>query len=119
MLLVMVKAAVVEPNLTPVAPVKPVPVMVTVVPPAVVPEVGLMPVTVGAGGGVPPEATRSTATPEEVPAGDCLALGATAPETVGVEGGDVAGRGGVVGEARGGAGRGGVGHLAVGEVELT
>ena len=50
MLLVMVKAAVVEPNLTPVAPVKPVPVMVTVVPPAVVPEVGLMPVTVGVGG---------------------------------------------------------------------
>ena len=38
------------PNLTPVAPVKLVPVMVTVVPPAVVPEVGLIPVTVGVGG---------------------------------------------------------------------
>ncbi len=35
------------PNLTPVAPVKLVPVMVTEVPPAVDPEVGLMPVTVG------------------------------------------------------------------------
>ena len=29
------------------------------------------------------EAVRSTATPAEMPAGDCLALGATAPETVG------------------------------------
>ena len=34
--------AAVVPNLTPVAPVKLVPVMVTVVPPAVVPEVGLI-----------------------------------------------------------------------------
>ena len=39
-LLVMVKAAVVEPNLTPVAPVKPVPVMVTVVPPPWCPRSG-------------------------------------------------------------------------------
>ena len=36
------------PNLTAVAPVKPVPVMVTVVPPAVGPVVGLTEVTVGA-----------------------------------------------------------------------
>jgi hypothetical protein len=36
------------PNLTAVAPVKLVPVIVTCVPPAVEPLVGLMPVTVGA-----------------------------------------------------------------------
>ena len=42
--------AAVVPNLTPVAPVRLVPVMVTEVPPAVGPEVGLIPVTVGAGG---------------------------------------------------------------------
>ena len=43
--------AAVPPNLT-VAPVrKPVPVMVTGVPPAVVPEVGVIAVTVGAGFG--------------------------------------------------------------------
>ena len=36
------------PKFTAVAPVKLVPVMVTVVPPAVGPEVGLTPVTVGA-----------------------------------------------------------------------
>ena len=36
------------PKLTFVAPVKPVPLMVTVVPPAVVPEVGEMEVIVGA-----------------------------------------------------------------------
>ena len=38
------------PNLTALAPVKLVPVMVTAVPPAVLPELGLTPVTVGAGG---------------------------------------------------------------------
>ena len=38
------------PNFTAVAPVKLVPVIVTVVPPAVGPEVGLTAVTVGAGG---------------------------------------------------------------------
>ena len=42
-------AAAVAPKLTAVAPVKLVPVSVTTVPPAVVPEVGEMPVTVGAG----------------------------------------------------------------------
>lgn len=40
--------AVMVPNVTLVAPVKPVPVMVTVVPPAVVPEVGATAVTAGA-----------------------------------------------------------------------
>jgi hypothetical protein len=39
----------VEPKSTAVAPVKPVPVIVTDVPPAVDPERGLIPVTVGAG----------------------------------------------------------------------
>jgi hypothetical protein len=44
--------AAVPPMVTPVAPVKLVPVTVTEVPPAVVPELGLIPVTVGAGVGV-------------------------------------------------------------------
>jgi hypothetical protein len=44
--------AAVPPMVTPVAPVKLDPVMVTEVPPAVVPELGLIPVTVGAGVGV-------------------------------------------------------------------
>jgi hypothetical protein len=39
--------AAVPPIVTPVAPVKPVPVMVTDVPPAVVPELGEIAVTVG------------------------------------------------------------------------
>ena len=42
-------AAVVVPNLTEVAPVRSVPVMVTVVPPLVVPAVGVNEVMVGAG----------------------------------------------------------------------
>ena len=42
--------AAVEPNFTPLAAVKLVPVIVTVVPPAVGPEVGLIDVTVGAAG---------------------------------------------------------------------
>ena len=41
--------AAVEPNETLVAPVKPLPVMVTLVPPFVDPLVGLTPVTVGRG----------------------------------------------------------------------
>src|SRR5579863_2592122 len=45
--------AAVLPNITLVAPVNAVPVMVTVVPPVVGPEAGLTPVTVGAGGGGP------------------------------------------------------------------
>jgi len=39
------------PKFTPVTPLKFVPVIVTDVPPVVVPEVGLSPVTVGGGGG--------------------------------------------------------------------
>ena len=42
-------AALVPPNWTAVAPVKPVPVMTTLVPPAAGPDVGASPVTVGAG----------------------------------------------------------------------
>jgi hypothetical protein len=42
-----VNGAAVPPNLTAVAPVKPVPVIVTVVPPVVEPVVGLIPVTTG------------------------------------------------------------------------
>jgi len=41
------EVALVEPNLTAETDVKPVPVMVTVVPPAVGPALGLMAVTVG------------------------------------------------------------------------
>ena len=44
--------AAVAPNFTALAPVKFVPVTVTVVPPALGPEVGLTLVTVGAGGGM-------------------------------------------------------------------
>jgi hypothetical protein len=40
------------PNLMPLAPLKVVPVIVTTVAPVLGPEVGLRPVTVGAGGGV-------------------------------------------------------------------
>jgi len=43
-----VTVALVTPNVTAVAPVKLVPVIVTLVPPAVVPEVGEIEVTVGA-----------------------------------------------------------------------
>jgi hypothetical protein len=45
--LVTVKVAEVEPNLTEVAPVKPVPVIVTAVPPAGTPATGLTEDTVG------------------------------------------------------------------------
>jgi hypothetical protein len=48
LLTVKLEAAVV-PNFTALAPVKPVPVTVTVVPPVVGPELGPMPVTAGAG----------------------------------------------------------------------
>src|SRR5689334_20494673 len=44
--------AAVPPKVTADTPVKFVPVTVTVVPPVLVPDVGLTPVTVGAGGGV-------------------------------------------------------------------
>jgi hypothetical protein len=49
--LVTVKVAAVAPKLTALTPVKLVPVMVTGVPPAVGPDIGLTPVTVGGGGG--------------------------------------------------------------------
>ena len=41
-----------DPKLTAVAPVNPVPVIVTGVPPVFGPELGLTPVTAGTGGGV-------------------------------------------------------------------
>jgi hypothetical protein len=46
-LLTVYEVAEVPPNLTEVAPVKPVPVIATDVPPAVGPDVGDLPVTVG------------------------------------------------------------------------
>jgi hypothetical protein len=46
-LLTVYEVAEVPPNLTAVAPVKPVPVIATDVPPAVGPDVGVLPVTVG------------------------------------------------------------------------
>ncbi len=70
------------PNFTPVTPLKPVPVMVTLVPPAVDPEVTLRPVTVGAGGGAPLVALNSNPIVEEVEAGDWVPMGATAPVTL-------------------------------------
>ena len=51
-------------------------------PPAVVPELGLTPVTVGGGGGAPLDALSSTPIDEEVPAGDWVATGDTAPVTL-------------------------------------
>ena len=72
-----------EPKETLVAPVKPVPVMVTSAPPELGPVLGLTPVTVGVGTWAPPDATRRTPTDVEVPAGDWLALGSTVPDTAG------------------------------------
>jgi hypothetical protein len=62
-------AAAVAPNLTAVAPVTLVPVIVTEVPPALSPEFGLRPVTVGPGGGAEPDAadTLSMVTVPRVP----------------------------------------------------
>ena len=61
--------ALVEPNLTAVAPVKPVPVMVMgLVPPAVPPTIGLTPVTVG-GEAV---CAKATATDDESPPVACV-----------------------------------------------
>jgi hypothetical protein len=75
--------AAIEPNLTAVAPLKPLPVMVTEVPPAIEPEDGLTFVTVGGAGGVTPvPATISTATPPDTPLGLCVAVGCTAAETL-------------------------------------
>jgi hypothetical protein len=65
------EVAATEPNLTAVAPVKPVPVTVTEVPPAVGPEDGLTEVTVGVLGGGPPvpPASMRRATAPETPLG--------------------------------------------------
>jgi hypothetical protein len=50
--LLTVKLAAAEPKFTAVAPTKPVPVTVTLVAPVLCPELGVSPVTVGAGGSV-------------------------------------------------------------------
>src|ERR1019366_2768871 len=73
--------AAVAPKLTALAPVRLVPVIVTEVPPALDPELGLTPVTVGGGTAVP-EALMRTATPPETPAGLWAAVGCTAAETL-------------------------------------
>ena len=73
------------PNFAERAPLRLVPVITTDVPPTVGPELGVRPVTVGrggGGGGVALEALSSTPTVEEVPAGDWVALGARAPDTL-------------------------------------
>jgi hypothetical protein len=75
------------PNFTAVAPVKPVPVMVTELPPEVGPELGLTPVTVGSGGGlkvnwsagafateVPPGAVTVTSTVAAASAGEVMEM---------------------------------------------
>src|SRR5271169_6479792 len=67
-----------EPKCTAVAPVKFVPVTVTLVPPAIGPPVGLIPVTVG-----PTLAVIRAATTTETPAGLWVVLGVTAPDTFG------------------------------------
>jgi len=54
--------AALAPTITAVAPVKLVPVMTTVVPPPVDPEVGLRPVTAGAGGGAPGPVVKAATT---------------------------------------------------------
>ena len=59
----------VVPNLTAVAPVKPVPVTVTGVPPAVGPLVGLTPVTVGSGGAMKVNWSAGAFTTEVPPGG--------------------------------------------------
>jgi hypothetical protein len=75
------EVAATEPNLTAVAPVKPVPVTVTEVPPAVGPEDGLTEVTVGVLGGVV-DAETKTATAPEAPLGVCVADGCSAVDTL-------------------------------------
>ncbi len=57
------------PNLTAVAPVKPVPVIVTVVPPVVGPELGLIPVTVGGVTGLDTLISSITTPMSAVPSG--------------------------------------------------
>jgi hypothetical protein len=79
----------VDPKLTAEAPVRLVPVMVTGVPPAVDPELGLTEVTAGVEVPPPPppppgaEALSSAAALADVPAGDWVALGVRVLETLG------------------------------------
>ena len=72
--------AAVAPNMTELAPVRLVPVTVTEVPPAVDPEAGLTPVTVG-NAVEDPVAVMSTPRPPETPAGLWVAVGWTAADT--------------------------------------
>ena len=74
------EVAAVDPNLTAVAPVKPLPVTVTEVPPLVGPDEGATAVTVGAAG-VDVDAATSTPTPPDAPLGLWVAVGCTAPVT--------------------------------------
>src|SRR5260370_42104647 len=76
------------PKLTPVAPDRPVPAIVTVVPPAVLPLAGEIRVTTGGGGGGAAEANLSAAGPTEAPAGVVTVIW-----TVPVPGGLVTGAG--------------------------
>ena len=72
------------PNFTTVAPVNPVPVTVTVVPPATGPDAGVIPVTVGTGSYVnwsagevalvPPGVVTVTSTVPAVPAGETAVM---------------------------------------------
>ena len=72
------------PNVTAVAPVNPVPVIVTVVPPATGPDTGVIPVTVGMGSYVnwsagevalvPPGVVTVTSTVPAVPAGETAVM---------------------------------------------
>src|SRR6202035_5433196 len=68
------------PNLTVLAPVKLEPLIVTDVPPGAGPELGETPVTTG-NVEEPIDALNSSATPDDMPAGFCLAVGATFPVT--------------------------------------
>ena len=88
--LAVIPVAPLTPKATAVAPLRLAPVITTVVPPLTGPVVGLRPVTVGrdpggggGGGGTEEvEALSSAPTVEEVPAGDWVALGARAPDTL-------------------------------------
>jgi hypothetical protein len=68
--------AAVPPKVTPLAPVRLLPVIVTLVPPAIGPEVGATPDTVGAGA----VAAISAPIPDDVPAGDWAAVGVSAAD---------------------------------------
>ncbi len=107
------------PNFTAVTPVKLVPLTVTEVPPAVDPEVGLTPVTVGAGGGAPLLALKQHRHRRGGRGRGLRGGGRHRTRDGGVIGDDVVLAGHVVGEARGAPGHGGVVGHRVAEVELT